>query len=95
MKLQILIADSGEHAARNLNSLLSVLEDTDYTVSRHTTSLNEAVSLVLSRQFDILLCINRAPEYIASKLEGVNVNLQSAEDTRVALTNLITILKNL
>ena len=68
MKLQILIADSGEHAARNLNSLLSVLEDTDYTVSRHTTSLNEAVSLVLSRQFDILLCINRAPEYIASKL---------------------------
>ena len=26
MKLQILIADSGEHAARNLNSLLSVLE---------------------------------------------------------------------
>ena len=34
-------------------------------------------------------------EYIASKLEGVNVNLQSAEDTRVALTNLITILKNL
>lgn len=68
MKLQILIADSGGHAVRNPNSLFSVLEDTDYTVSRYTANLNEAVSLVLSRQFDILLCINRAPEYIAAKL---------------------------
>ncbi len=68
MKLQILIADSGDRASKNLNSLLSVLEDTDYILSRHTTDLNEAVSLVLSRQFDILICINRAPEYIAAKL---------------------------
>ena len=34
-------------------------------------------------------------DYIKSKVQNVNVNLQSAEDTRVALTNLITILKNL
>lgn len=68
MKMQILIADSGEASAKNLNGLLSVLADTDYTVSRHTTDLNEAVSLVMSRRFDILLCINRAPEYIAAKL---------------------------
>ena len=68
MKLQILIADSGERAARCLNSLYSVTEDTDFTITRHTTDLNEAVSLVLSRRFDILVCINRAPEYIAAKL---------------------------
>ncbi len=68
MKLHILAADSGEGSARNLKNLLSVLEDTDFAVSRYTTNLNEAVSLVLSRQFDILLCINRAPEYIAAKL---------------------------
>ena len=68
MKLQILIADSGERAARCLNSLYSVTEDTDFTITRHTTDLNEAVSLVLSRRFDILICINRAPEYIAAKL---------------------------
>ena len=68
MKLQILIADSGERTAKNLNSLFSVLEDTDCVVSKYTTNLNEAVGLVMSRQFDILLCINRAPEYIAAKL---------------------------
>ena len=68
MKLQILVADSGERAAKYLKNLLSVLEETDFTVSRYTVNLNEAVSLVLSRQFDILLCINRAPEYIAAKL---------------------------
>ncbi|MBQ8922538.1 MAG: helix-turn-helix domain-containing protein [Oscillospiraceae bacterium] len=68
MKLQILVADSGGHAAKHLNGLFSALEDTDYTLGRHTANLNEAVSLVLSRQFDILLCINRAPEYIAAKL---------------------------
>lgn len=68
MKLQILIADSGEPAAANLKSLFSVLEDTDYTIGKRTADLNEAVNLVLSRQYDILLCINRAPEYIAAKL---------------------------
>lgn len=68
MKLQILVADSGTRSDRNLNRLSSVLEDTDFSISRYTTNLNEAVRLVLSRQFDILLCINRAPEYIASKL---------------------------
>lgn len=68
MKLQILIADSGKRSPKNLSSLLSVLEDSDFAVSGHTADLNEAVSLVLSRQYDILLCINRAPEYIASKL---------------------------
>ena len=68
MKLHILVADSGEHAEKNLNSLFSVLEDTDFAVSKYTASLNEAVGLVLSRQYDILLCINRAPEYIAAKL---------------------------
>ena len=68
MKLQILVADSGEQAAKHLNSLFSVLEDTDYTIGRRTDNLNEAVNLVLSRQYDILLCINRAPEYIATKL---------------------------
>lgn len=68
MKLQLLVADSGERAANNLSSLFSALEDTDYAVGRHTTDLNEAVGLVLSRQYDILLCINRAPEYIAAKL---------------------------
>ena len=68
MKLHILIADSGERIAKNLNALFSVLEDTDFTVSKRTANLNEAVSLVLSRQYDILLCINRAPEYIAAKL---------------------------
>lgn len=68
MKLHILVADSGEHTAHHLNHLLSVLEDTEYTVSQYTTNLNDAVRLVLSRQFDILLCINRAPEFIAAKL---------------------------
>lgn len=68
MKLQILIADSGQRASKKLNSLFSFPEDTDYTVGKHTTDLNEAVSLVLSRKFDILVCINRAPEYIAAKL---------------------------
>ena len=34
-------------------------------------------------------------DYIKSKVQSVNVNLQSAEDTRATLTNLITILKNL
>ncbi|MCQ2408455.1 MAG: helix-turn-helix domain-containing protein [Oscillospiraceae bacterium] len=68
MRLQILVADSGEHSERNLNHLFSVLEDTEYIVSQRTTNLNDAVRLVLSRKFDILLCINRAPEYIAAKL---------------------------
>ena len=62
MKLQILVADSGTRSDRNLNRLSSVLEDTDFSISRYTTNLNEAVRLVLSRQFDILLCINRALE---------------------------------
>ena len=68
MKLQILVAGADERSARNLNSLFSILEDTDYAVNLHTNDLNEAVSLVLSRRCDILICINRAPEYIASKL---------------------------
>ena len=38
---------------------------------------------------------NIAKQIIRSAVANVNVNLQSAEDTRVALTNLITILKNL
>ena len=68
MKLQILVADSGERTGNHLNRLFSVLEDTEYTISQHTTNLNDAVCLVLSRKFDILLCINRAPEFIAAKL---------------------------
>ncbi|MBQ5335427.1 MAG: helix-turn-helix domain-containing protein [Oscillospiraceae bacterium] len=68
MKQQILVADSGGFSDRNLNHLSSVLEDTDFTISQYTTNLNDAVRLVLSRQFDILLCINRAPEFIAAKL---------------------------
>lgn len=68
MKLHILVADSGEHSAKCQNSLFSLLENTDFIVSKHTSNLNEAVGLVLSRQYDILLCINRAPEYIAVKL---------------------------
>ena len=68
MKLQIRVADSGENAVRNLKGLFSELEDTDFAISKHTTNLNDAVSLVMSRQYDILLCINRAPEYIAAKL---------------------------
>ncbi len=68
MKLQILVADSGEDTGNHLNHLFSVLEDTDYTVSQHTANLNDAVRLVLSRKFDILLCVNRAPEFIAGKL---------------------------
>lgn len=38
---------------------------------------------------------NIARQIVRNAVSGVNVNLQSAEDTRVALTNLITILKNL
>ena len=68
MKLQIMIADSGRDTARNLNMLRSVLEDTDYAVALHTTDINEAVQAVLSRQYDILICINRSPEFIAAKL---------------------------
>ena len=34
-------------------------------------------------------------DYIRTKLSGVSANVQTAEDARVALTNLITILKNL
>ena len=34
-------------------------------------------------------------DYIRAKLSGVSANVQTAEDARVALTNLITILKNL
>lgn len=79
MKLQILVADSGERAAKNLNSLFSVLEDSEFTVGRHTASLNEAVNLVLSRQYDILVCINRAPEYIAAKL----LRLTGGADRRI------------
>jgi YesN/AraC family two-component response regulator len=79
MKLQILVADSGERNANNLNSLFSMLEDTDFSVSKHTANLNEAVSLVLGRQYDILLCINRAPEYIAAKL----LRLTGGNDRRI------------
>ena len=68
MKFQIIVADSGKRSEKNLNRLSSVLEGTDYTVSKYTTNLNDAVRLVLSRQFDMLICINRAPEYIAAKL---------------------------
>ena len=68
MKLKIIVADSGAYSDRDQDRLSSVLEDTDFTVSRCTANLNEAVRLVLSRQFDILICINRAPEYIAAKL---------------------------
>ncbi|MBQ6042207.1 MAG: helix-turn-helix domain-containing protein [Oscillospiraceae bacterium] len=68
MKLQILVADSGTHTTAHLDHLFSVLEETEYTISQHTTNLNDAVRLVLSQKFDILLCINRAPEYIAAKL---------------------------
>ena len=79
MKLQILAADSGGHSERNLNHLFSALEDADYAVSRYTASLNEAVSLVLSRRYDILLCINRPPEYIAAKL----LRLTAAAEHRI------------
>ena len=79
MKLQIMVADSGRHSDRNLNHLLSVLEDTDYTVCKYTTNLNDAVRLVLSRQYDILLCINRAPEFIAAKL----LRLTGTADCRI------------
>ena len=68
MKLKIIVADSGAYSDRDQDRLSSVLEDTDFTVSRCTANLNDAVRLVLSRQFDILICINRAPEYIAAKL---------------------------
>lgn len=38
---------------------------------------------------------NIAKQIIRNAVSGVNTNIQSAEDARVALTNLITILKNL
>ena len=79
MKLQILVADSGQRSDRHLHRLSSVLEDTDFAISRYTTDLNEAVRLVLSRQFDILLCINRAPEFIAAKL----LRLTGASENRI------------
>lgn len=41
------------------------------------------------------IATNIARQIIRDAVSQVNVNLQSAEDTRVALTNLITILKNL
>ena len=42
-----------------------------------------------------LTATNIAKAIIRNAVANVNVNIQSAEDTRVALTNLITILKNL
>jgi len=68
MKLQILVADSVGRSTDNLNNLFTVLEESEYAISRCTTDLNEAVSLVHEHRFDILICVNRAPEYIAAKL---------------------------
>ncbi|MBR5371796.1 MAG: helix-turn-helix domain-containing protein [Oscillospiraceae bacterium] len=48
--------------------LRAVLEDTDYTLSQYVSDLNDAVKAVMSGQFDIMICINRSPEFIAAKL---------------------------
>lgn len=68
MKLQILVADSAPRSSRDPADLRSVLADTGYTVGQYTSDLNEAVGMVLERRYDILICINRSPAYIAAKL---------------------------
>lgn len=68
MKLQILIADSGSRSGQNLNLLQSVIEDAGCLIGRYTADLQEAVSLVQEHRYDILVCINRSPAYIATKL---------------------------
>lgn len=68
MKLQILLADSGNSNVNDLKFLRSVLDDTEYAVTQCTVSLNDAVRSVLSSDADILICMNRSPEYIAVKL---------------------------
>lgn len=68
MKLQILIADSGSRSGQNLDLLQAAIEDADCMIGRYTADLQEAVSLVQERRYDILVCINRSPGYIATKL---------------------------
>lgn len=68
MKLKILIAGSGGTSTRELNYLHSVLEDTDYTLAQYAADLNDAVKSVLDNSSDILICLNRSPDFIAAKL---------------------------
>ena len=68
MKLQILIADSGGRTEQNLDLLRSVIADTEFEIGKYTSDLQEAVTLLLARRCDLLICINRSPGYIAAKL---------------------------
>ncbi len=68
MKLQILVADSGGRTERHLNVLRTVLTDTEYEIAKYTTDLQEAVTLLHARKYDILVCINRSPGFIAARL---------------------------
>jgi YesN/AraC family two-component response regulator len=69
MRLQILVADSGGRGEQYLSRLRSVVQDSEYIIAKHTSDLNEAVDdLLVHHSSDILICINRSPNYIAAKL---------------------------
>ncbi|MCQ2416474.1 MAG: response regulator transcription factor [Oscillospiraceae bacterium] len=68
MKLQILVADSDGRTEYHLDAIQNILEGTEFVIGKHTTNLNEAVHLVMEHEYDILICINRSPEFIATKL---------------------------
>lgn len=68
MKLQILVTDSGRYAVQRLDLFSAMLADSGFTVGMHTADLNEAVSLVRESRCDILVCFNRAPDFLAARL---------------------------
>ncbi|MBP5260664.1 MAG: helix-turn-helix domain-containing protein [Clostridiales bacterium] len=68
MRLSVLIADSENRTDKIVESIRSAIGGTQYSASLHTSALNDAYDAACEGSCDLIVIINRAPNYIASRL---------------------------
>ena len=79
MRLHALIADTENRPSKTVDVIRGIVRDTQYSIGEHTSNLNDALKLAVTGKYDLLIIINRAPGYIASKL----LRLLSEEDQQI------------
>ena len=67
MLYRVLVVDNSNHDLRHY-SMMSVFGECGFEIAGHTADLSSAVALALSREYDVLLCINRPAAVIATDL---------------------------
>ncbi len=68
MRLSVLIADSENRSDKIVDSIRAATSGTQYSASAHTSSLNDAFDVISEGGCDLIVIINRSPNYMAAKL---------------------------